>query len=74
MTETRSLVVHALTALRGEMCVCGARKRSMQSFCGKCWRALPGSMREDLYKPVSEGYAEIYAEAKEWLRDEGRRG
>lgn len=71
MALTESLQQQALREL-GEMTCpnCGEPKGRGKSFCGPCYFTLPEPMRRTLYKPFSEGYAEAYAEAKQWLRVE----
>ena len=49
---------------------CGNSKKRGHSFCGPCFFALPAQMQHDLYKTVSEGYGQIYDEAKQWLKIE----
>ena len=63
-----SMVQIALKELEAEKCVCGAEKQKRQSFCRKCYLALPQKLRSELYKPMSDGYAEVHEEAKDWLR------
>lgn len=63
---TESLAV--LEALKSEQCACGAPKAKRQSFCLKCYTALPAKLRGELYKGFSQGYAEHYEEALEWLK------
>jgi hypothetical protein len=65
---TESLVQTAIRELGLEQCICGAHKERRQSFCKRCYFALPQKLRSDLYKPLSDGYAEIYDEAKDWLQ------
>ncbi len=66
----KSLLRIALDELESTTCVCGNRKQSRQSFCKPCYFALPPNVRRDLYKTISDGYAEIYDRAKEYLRVE----
>lgn len=63
-----SLVQQALAELHATRCYCGAGKSSGKSFCGKCYYSLPKQTQRDLYKHINEGYANIYDDAKEWLR------
>lgn len=63
-----SLKQTAIRELAGTTCVCGARKRAQQSFCHDCYYALPAAMRNSLWKLVSNGYAENYDAAKDYLR------
>lgn len=66
----RSLVEIALRDLGSEECYCGGPKKPKSSFCPKCYYALPSTTRHALYKTMSDGYAEIYDRAKEYLRCE----
>ena len=70
MALSESLVDIALRELGSNVCICGAEKRPQQSFCRPCYFALPRRMQSELYKPMSEGYAEIYDEAKDYLKIE----
>lgn len=65
-----SLIQQALQELDGTVCYCGAEKKKGQSFCKRCYFSLPKNMQRDLYKHISEGYAEIYDSAKDFLRIE----
>lgn len=64
-----SLLTTALDELNSDKCVCGAKKRQRESFCRGCFYALPGDTRRRLYRDIWHGYSEIYAAAKQWLRD-----
>lgn len=64
---SRSLNQIALDDLHSTICACGQNKASMQSFCRRCYFALPTEMRKRLYTLMPE-YAGIYDEAKDWLR------
>jgi hypothetical protein len=70
--ETRSLQQQAREELYGELCACGQKKKSAQSFCRRCYFVLPPATRSALYKSFSDGYVEVYDEAKEFLKAEGR--
>ena len=72
MSETRSLRQQAREELRSETCVCGRKKAYGHSFCGGCYHALPAGKQRALYTTFADGYAEIYDEAKELLKAEGR--
>lgn len=65
MTEPVTL---ALAALKSETCACGGEKPRRTSFCKKCYVLLPQKLRNQLYEPFSEGYADHYVEAIEWLK------
>jgi len=64
----RSLEKQALEELDGKTCYCGAEKKAGQSFCSRCYFSLPKETQRALYRHISEGYAGIYDEAKDWLR------
>jgi hypothetical protein len=75
MPLSESLNAQALRELRETKCaVCGAAKKSGESFCKACYFTLPGVKRRALYAPMSDGYGTIYDEAKAWLKIEGGRG
>ncbi len=66
--KTESLLGEAIRELSALRCACGAAKRHGHSFCYACFHSLPVNLRRELWRPLSEGYAEAYVEAKEWLR------
>lgn len=68
-----SLEAQARTALISEKCECGQPKVKRQSFCRACYFELPMTMRSNLYKPFSDGYAEIWSEAKDYLHQQTNR-
>ena len=70
MALTESLQDEAWRVLMDARCVCGARKQARHSFCFACYSALPAKMKRDLDKPFSEGYAEIWDEARCYLREQ----
>jgi len=70
MPLSESLVDEAWRVLMDDRCVCGARKRQRMSFCFPCYSVLPAKMKRDLYKTFSEGYAEIWDEARCYLREQ----
>jgi hypothetical protein len=70
MPLSESLVDIAWRELFSAVCVCGAAKKPHQSFCRECYFALPKGLRNRLYLSMSEGYAEIYDEAKDFLKIE----
>lgn len=63
-----SLAQEALRELRSDRCVCRRAKKPKESFCSGCYFALPPAMRKTLYRMMSEGYAEHWDEARDWLR------
>jgi hypothetical protein len=73
MALTKSLIQIALDDLQSVVCFCGAKKAAKQSFCRACYFALPASLRSQLYKHISDGYAEIYDEAKTFIQCETNR-
>lgn len=70
MSLPLSLLAQALKELDGEVCYCGAEKKKGRSFCSRCYFSLPKRLQSALYKHISEGYAEVYDEAKDFLRIE----
>lgn len=56
--------------LKSVICECGRTKREMQSFCGKCYYALPQRVRRALYSRIGGGYEEAHAEARKILKGE----
>ena len=71
MTLTESPRQQALREYELEECaVCTLPKKPKQSFCVRCYYALPEGMRVALYARYGSGYEEAYDEAKDWLRQE----
>lgn len=69
--HNKSLTEIAWDDLLSEICGhCGRKKQVKHSFCRRCYFALPDRLRKRLYTPMSEGYAEIYDEAKTYLQCE----
>jgi hypothetical protein len=69
--HNKSLTEIAWDDLASEICGhCGRKKQKRQSFCRRCYFALPEGLRRQLYTPFSGGYAEIYDEAKTYLQCE----
>lgn len=57
-----------LRELAGTVCRCGAKKKSRQTFCGRCYHSLPRSVALALYRRVGDGYEEAYAKALKHLK------
>ena len=67
--DTRSLRDIARDSLDSTECPhCHNSKESGQSFCRRCYFALPKNLRMALYKTFSEGYVDHWDEAREWLK------
>jgi len=65
----------ALREFADSICtVCRSPKKPKQSFCLKCYYALPEEMRKALYRRFGSGYEEAYDDAKDWLKQERRAG
>lgn len=65
---SKSLEAEALESLQSEICpACKRKKVAKQSFCYRCYKLLPVKLQRQLYKSIWDGYAEIWAEAKEEL-------
>ena len=58
-----------LDELKSKECFCGRKKKSMFSFCYKCYSALPKDLKRDLYLSIRHGYEDAYDKAVEWLGD-----
>jgi hypothetical protein len=65
--ESKNWDMLAVKELGSETCYCGARKRSMQTFCRAEYYALPVEMRHALYDRIGAGYKEAYQSAREHL-------
>ena len=59
-------------ALKSAVCACGEPKAGRQSFCKRCWRALPLSAQAALYDRLGQGYEAAYDAAVGMLKDMGR--
>lgn len=64
MSNARELIIE----LNGELCRCGKTKASGQTFCRRCYFALPRPMRSALYRRVGAGYEAAYAAAANHLQ------
>lgn len=56
--------------LRNKCSVCGSTKRPRQSFCYRCFKALPERLQRALYRRFGEGYELAFTEAQQRLRQE----
>jgi len=63
-----SLQAEALRVLDSTDCICGSGKDNGKPFCRACFFALPAGLRVKMYNTFSEGYAEDWDEARDWLR------
>jgi len=59
-------------ALKSTVCACGEPKAGRQSFCKRCWRALPLSAQAALYDRLGLGYEASYDSAVGMLEGMGR--
>lgn len=66
MTNEKRLEL--LAELRGTKCQCGKKKQARRTFCARCYYALPGQMRQDLYHLFGHGYEDSYATAMRCLK------
>lgn len=56
--------------LKSEECICGRPKKSMHTFCYRCYKALPAEMQKDLYLPMGDNYEEAVDKACKYLHQE----
>ena len=63
-----SLKLQLVRELSGTTCRCGRTKKANQTFCSKCYYALPEAMRLALCRRLGSGYEEAYDEAVRELR------
>jgi len=55
-------------SLGGTLCpACGRRKASAQTFCRRCYFALPSGLRRPLYDRLGNGYEQAVAAALDAL-------
>ncbi|KKL73490.1 hypothetical protein LCGC14_2074410 [marine sediment metagenome] len=57
--------------LSSSTCFCGSKKQSMNSFCLKCYFMLSKKLRNELYRPIENGYTEAYEESINHLTERG---
>jgi len=57
--------------LLGLRCRCGGVKVPRQTFCRRCYYALPAEFRRALYLKVGGGYEDAYTAACAALEDKG---
>jgi|WetSurMetagenome_2_1015567.scaffolds.fasta_scaffold330457_3 hypothetical protein len=58
-------------SLRSERCpACGRKKKSRQTFCLECYRALPKDMKRALYNRIGQGYEQAFSDALIFLEVE----
>ncbi len=58
--------------LRDNGCACGRTKKPGNTFCFRCFKALPREMQKALYKRIGQGYRAAREEARRWLEENGR--
>ena len=64
-----SLIARAARMLQETNCpACGRKKDGGRPLCRVCFYRLPQEKRWEMGKTFSEGFAEAYDEALEWLR------
>jgi hypothetical protein len=56
-----------LDELIGQTCRCGSSKAMKQTFCRRCYYALPAALRNALYREMGYGYEQAYDEAVAYL-------
>lgn len=57
-----------IRSLASEVCpACARRKKSRQTFCGKCYFRLTPDLRSALYRLIGAGYEQAFAAAKAFL-------
>ena len=60
--------MHGRFGLLSAECECGRAKKSGNSFCNRCYKALPKYLQRRLYRRVGEGYEEAHGEARAILK------
>ena len=55
--------------LASEECLCGNSKLRGNSFCYRCYKALPGDMQKAIYRSLGRGYEEAFEAAHKWLTE-----
>lgn len=71
--KSESLRDIAWRELRSEVCICGSHKQEGRSFCYGCFSLLPGNLKRNLWRSLSDGYAGFYDEACTFLKAETER-
>lgn len=60
---------HLVESLRSDQCpACASGKHPGRTLCGRCFRKLPGEVRDDLYKRIGQGYEAAVAAAMTALK------
>jgi hypothetical protein len=67
----KSAVQIAREALDSETCVCGKNKVTGNPFCLRCFYKLDKTLQIMMHRMMSQGFAEYYSEAVDYLRVEG---
>lgn len=62
-----------LETLKSNKCWCSSRKEEFVSFCRECSLALPFDLRMELWRPWTNGFAEIYQYCIDYLDEETTR-
>lgn len=70
MPLSESLEVEAWREFNSTACFCGAKKKPGMSFCKRCYFELPAKLRSALYNRFGSGYAEVWDEARDFLKIE----
>lgn len=69
MAQSQDLKFY-LNALKSEECLCGRAKKPNNSFCFRCYKALPADMQKALYRRMGDGYEEAVDDACGYLQTE----
>jgi len=58
-----------LKNLAGEECLCGKEKLKNNSFCYRCYKAMPVNMQRALYQRMGYGYEGAFEAAHKYLTE-----
>lgn len=57
--------------LRSEKCLCKWYKLKYQSLCDDCNHKLPNHIKFELWRPMADGFTDVYRDAIEFLTGVG---
>ncbi len=70
-TQTTETQVELLAELNGAKCRCGKKKQTGNTFCSRCYHALPFGLQGQLYLRFGQGYEAVYARCAKKLDAKG---
>lgn len=59
--------------IKSDTCPCSCKKTTFTSFCRACYFNIPFELRQDLWRPWTDGFAKVYAACIDYLEQETQR-